>query len=116
MNTLPLCVDLDGTLLKTDTLHELVVRVLKCQPWVVFLLPLWLLRGKHVLKRELSSRCRLEPSLLPYNTQCLAFLREQHAAGRALYLVTGAYRDVAQSVADHLRLFAGVFATVESLH
>ncbi len=113
MNDLPLCVDLDGTLLKTDTLHELVVRVLKQQPWLLFWLPLWLLRGKHVLKRELAQRCVLDPALLPYNRDCLAFLQAEHARGRTLFLATGAYRSVAQSIADHCGIFAGVFATDE---
>lgn len=113
MKMIPLCVDLDGTLLKTDTLHELVVRVLKQQPWLLLLLPLWLLRGKHVLKRELSQRCRLDPALLPCNQDLVAFLRAERTRGRTLYLATGAYRDVAQGVADHFGFFDGVFATDE---
>jgi 4-hydroxybenzoate polyprenyltransferase len=107
----PLCVDLDGTLLKADSLHELVVRVFKQQPWVLFYLPLWLLRGKHVLKRELARRCQLDVAALPYNSECLAFLRAEKQRGRVLYLVTGAYQDVAQAVADYIGLFDGVFAT-----
>lgn len=113
MSTLPLCVDLDGTLLKTDTLHELVVRVLKQQPWLLLVLPFWLLRGKHVLKRELARRCQLDVALLPYNRECLDFLRAEHARGRRLFLATGAYHTVAQAVADHVGLFDGVFATDE---
>ncbi len=113
-NAAPLCVDLDGTLLKTDTLHELVVRVLKQQPWLLFLLPLWLLRGKHVLKRELAQRCELDVSLLPFNPECVAFLRAAQAAGRKLYLVTGAHESVARRVAAHIGLFADVFATGDS--
>jgi hypothetical protein len=44
-----LCVDLDGTLIKTDLLFESVVRLLKYKPWLLFLLPVWLCRGKAVL-------------------------------------------------------------------
>jgi 4-hydroxybenzoate polyprenyltransferase len=113
MNTAPLCVDLDGTLLKTDTLYELLVRVLKQQPLLIFLLPVWLLRGKHVLKHELAVRCQLDPALLPYNSDFLGFLRSEHANGRKLYLVTGAYKTVAQSIANHLGFFSDVFATDE---
>ena len=113
MNTPPLCVDLDGTLLKTDTLYELLARVLKQQPWLLFVLPFWLLRGKHVLKRELSIRCQLSVSTLPSNSELVNFLYAEHLAGRQLFLVTGAYRDVAKKIADHFGFFAGVLATDE---
>jgi 4-hydroxybenzoate polyprenyltransferase len=108
---IPLCVDMDGTLLKTDTLLELLFGVLRMQPWVLLLLPLWCLRGKVFLKRELSARCSLNVALLPANTDFLAFLHAEKANGRALYLATGAYRDVAQQVADHYGFFSGVLAT-----
>ena len=70
---IPLCVDMDGTLLKTDTLLELLFGVLRMQPWVLLLLPLWCLRGKVFLKRELSALCSLNVALLPANTDFLAF-------------------------------------------
>lgn len=113
MNATPLCVDLDGTLLKTDSLYELLVRVLKRQPWLLFVLPFWLLRGKHILKRQLSSRCQLDAATLPNNSDFVHFLRTEHAAGRKLFLVTGAYHKVAQSIADYYAIFDGVFATDE---
>ncbi|HQQ63571.1 MAG TPA: UbiA family prenyltransferase [Pseudomonadales bacterium] len=111
MTAVPLCVDLDGTFLKTDTLYELTVRVLKQQPWLLFLLPVWLLRGKHILKRELSQRCQLDCGLLPANKTFLEFLHSEHKAGRALYLVTGAHTSVARAIAAHYGIFADVFAT-----
>lgn len=113
MNATPLCVDLDGTLLKTDTLYELLVLVLKQQPWLLFVLPIWLLRGKHVLKRELSDRCLLGVSTLPKNSEFVDFLCAERERGRRLFLVTGAYHHVAQAVADYYGFFDGVFATDE---
>lgn len=112
-NNIPLCVDLDGTLLKTDTLYELVACVLKQEPWLLFVLPFWLMRGKHVLKRELSHRCQLNTATLPINRELLNFLRTEHALGRSLLLVTGAYYDVAKGIADHYGFFDGVLATDE---
>lgn len=114
MSTLPLCVDLDGTLLKTDTLLELAVRVLKQSPWLVVLLPIWLLAGKHVLKRNLSQRYVLDPALLPVNKDFLAYLHTEHRQGRPLYLVTGAHETVARHIAEHYGLFTDVFATNDS--
>lgn len=111
MNTTPLCVDLDGTLLKTDTLFELMARVLVRQPWMIVMLFIWLLRGKHILKYQLAKRCQLAPDLLPYNPELLAYLKAARHAGRKIFLVTGAYSDVAQSIANYLDIFEGVFAT-----
>lgn len=111
MKPLPLCVDLDGTLLKTDTLLELVVRVLKQSPWLVLWLPFWLLAGKAELKRQLATRHTLDPALLPANSALLAYLREQHQQRRVLYLATGAHESVAHTIAAHYGLFTGVFAS-----
>ena len=41
-----LCVDLDGTLIRTDLLWECVLSLLKLRPLTLFLLPIWLLGGK----------------------------------------------------------------------
>ena len=48
----PLCVDLDGTLIKTDLLWESLLVLLKQNPLLVVLLPLWLIKGKAYLKHE----------------------------------------------------------------
>ncbi|HQQ74150.1 MAG TPA: UbiA family prenyltransferase [Pseudomonadales bacterium] len=111
MNTTPLCVDLDGTLLKTDTLFELIARVLVRQPWMIVMLFIWLLQGKPVLKYQLSKRCQLAPDLLPYNHELLAYLKTAHNEDRKIFLVTGAYFDVAKSIANYLGIFDGVFST-----
>ena len=49
--SVPLCIDCDGTLLRTDILHEMVFRLLKVAPWRLLWLPLWLVRGKAFLKQ-----------------------------------------------------------------
>ena len=42
----PLCVDLDGTLIKTDLVWESLLRLLKQNPLFIFAAPVWLLRGR----------------------------------------------------------------------
>ena len=73
---IPLCVDLDGTLIKTDLVWESLVRLLKRNPFYLLVIPFWWTRGRAVLKRELATRVHLEPSALPYNGPFLAFLRQ----------------------------------------
>ena len=53
----------------------------------------------------------LDAAHLPYNRPLLDYLREEHAAGRKLYLATGADRVLAQSIAAHLGIFEDVMAS-----
>ncbi|RKH36393.1 UbiA family prenyltransferase [Corallococcus praedator] len=107
----PLAVDLDGTLARTDTLHENLLVLFKHAPWLLLLAPLWVLRGKAFFKAEVARRARLDVTALPYNEAVLAFLREEHARGRRLVLATAADRSIADAVAAHLGLFSDVFAS-----
>ena len=111
LTTAPLIVDLDGTLIHTDMLHESALRVSRDRPLDVLRIPLWLMQGKAVLKRNLASRSSFDAALLPYNESLLAWLKEQRAAGRRLVLCTASDRAIADAVADHLGVFDEVLAS-----
>jgi 4-hydroxybenzoate polyprenyltransferase/phosphoserine phosphatase len=107
----PLCVDLDGTLVETDTLWESLLLLARERVWDLFLLPVWLVRGKAYFKRQVADRVSPAPGLLPYREDLVSFLREERAAGRPLVLATASDVRVARSVADFLGLFDDVIAT-----
>ena len=107
----PLCVDLDGTLVKSDMLMESLVAVLRRSPWLEFALPWWLARGRAVLKRELADRAEIDVSVLPYDENVLAMLRRERAAGRTLVLATASDEGIAKRIAAHLGLFDAVIAS-----
>lgn len=107
----PLCVDLDGTLIKSDSLFDAACRFLRGNPARFWQLGLWLAGGRARLKAEVASRAPLDAALLPYNAEVLHYLRGQHRAGRQIYLATGADDSLAERVAAHLRIFAGVLAS-----
>lgn len=109
--TVPLCVDLDGTLVKSNLLVESLVSVIRQQPFLVFVLPVWLAAGRARFKRELALRCDVDVSLLPYDEKVLSDLRRERLNGRPLYLATGADEMLARRVATHLALFDGVVAS-----
>ncbi len=111
MNGIPLAVDLDGTLIQTDTLHEAALRALRERPLTLLRLPLWLARGKAAVKQQLAGLSRFDPSVLPYNQPLLEWLKEQRAAGRRLILCTAADRSIADAVAEHLGIFDEVLAS-----
>ena len=80
-----LCVDLDGTLVKSDTLVDSVLLLVRTHPLQAALAPLWLRGGKAAFKAQLASRVTLDVSHLPWNRQLLDYLAGQHAMGRKLY-------------------------------
>jgi 4-hydroxybenzoate polyprenyltransferase len=107
----PLCVDLDDTLVKTDTLLECLLLLLKKNFFNGFLLPFWLLKGKAYFKQQVARRVNLNAALLPYHTELLAYLAKQHQCGRTLILTTAAEESIAHRIAEHVRFFSHVLAT-----
>jgi 4-hydroxybenzoate polyprenyltransferase len=106
----PLCVDLDGTLIRSDLLVESALALLAHQPLAIFSMLGWLLRGKAHLKRRIAQRVELDPSSLPYNQDLLAWLGEQRA-GRHVVLCTASDLKLATPVAEHAAVFDEVIAS-----
>ena len=78
----PLCVDLDGTLVKSDTLVDSLLLLVRSRPLDALKTPLWALRGKANLKREVTARVTLNVEHLPYNRPLLEYLMAQRGEGR----------------------------------
>jgi len=107
----PLCVDLDGTLVKSDTLVDSLLLLARRKPAALLKTPGWALKGKAHLKAEVTSLVSLSVEYLPYNRKLLEFLMIEHGAGRKLYLATGADGRIANRVAEHLGIFEGVLCS-----
>lgn len=110
-STIPLVVDLDGTLTPTDTLMESLLQFVKRSPLNVLRLLFWLALGRAELKERLASEVRLNVESLPYRSGLLDYLRNEKASGRRLILATAAHRSIAEAVSAHLGLFDLVLAT-----
>jgi 4-hydroxybenzoate polyprenyltransferase len=106
----PLCVDMDGTLLNTDSLIECFFAIIRNWP-ILFSIFGWLLKGKAHLKQQLALHSRLDPALLPYNATLIDYLMDQKRQGRRLILVTAADHFIADGVARHVGLFDDVVAS-----
>jgi 4-hydroxybenzoate polyprenyltransferase len=103
---LPLCVDLDGTLIHGDLLWECIVLLLKKNPFCLLRVPFWLVSGGRAkVKRQLAQRASLEPRNIAYNRELLEFLEAEHRRGRPLVLVTAADQQLAEAIATHTGLF-----------
>ena len=108
---IPLCVDLDGSLVNTDTLVESILQLLKQNTFLIIAMFYWLLSGKANLKEQIAARTALDVTALPYNQPLLDWLRSQRAAGRSLILVTAASGRIAGPIGDHLQMFTRVIAS-----
>jgi len=107
----PLCVDLDGTIISSDVIWESLVRLLKRNPLYLILVLIWWTRGRAYLKGQVAERVHLDVGSLPYNEPVLDFLRSQKRAGRTIILATASDSKPAQQVANHLGLFDEVIAS-----
>lgn len=108
---IPLCVDLDGTLVKSDTLWDGLCYLVRSQPLEAWKAPLWLSGGRAGLKAAVARRAALDVTRLPYNNAVLQFLQAQRRDGRPIFLATGADGSLAERVARHLGLFQGLLAS-----
>jgi 4-hydroxybenzoate polyprenyltransferase/phosphoserine phosphatase len=107
----PLVVDLDGTLLRTDLLYESVLALLRTNPLAALRIPLWLARSKAYLKSQIAQRVLLNFSSMPYHEALIDWLRSERARGRRLVLATASDEKLARAVAEHLPLFDEVMAS-----
>jgi 4-hydroxybenzoate polyprenyltransferase len=113
---IPLVCDLDGTLIRTDTLFEAFLILLKTSPFSLFILPFWLIKGKANLKSQIFSRVDISPEPLPYNHDVLDFLKSEKLSGRKIILATASHISIANRIADYLNIFDDVLATTDSLN
>ena len=107
----PLCVDLDGTLVKSDTLVDSLLALMRTRPLLLLKLPAKLPHGKAAFKAFVTESIPLDVAHLPYNRKLLLFLQQQRGRGRAIYLATGADVHLARRVSAHLGIFTGVLGS-----
>ena len=108
---LPLAVDLDGSLLRSDLLFESALKLLRLCPRDALAMPIWLRRGRAYLKQQIASRVDLDVATLPFDQDVVAWIRAQRDAGRRIVLCTAADQTLARQATDHLGLFDEVIAS-----
>jgi len=108
---LPICVDLDGTLVKTDLLLETFINVVK-NDWVnLFRVPAWFFLGKAAAKEKLAKISSIDPATIPYNEKLLEYLKKERLNGGKIVLATASDQQIAGQIALHLGIFDDVVAS-----
>ena len=115
-SAVPLCVDLDGTLIHTDVLWEGIKFLLRRKPFTLLgLLPL-LRGGRAPFKKAVSAASTVSVDSLPWRESLIAWLRSEAIEGRPVYLVTAADAVYAHAVTAHLGFFTGALASDGALN
>jgi phosphoserine phosphatase len=109
--SIPLVVDLDGTLIAGDMFYKSLFAALLRNPFIVLPGIGWFWRGRAALKRELALRCRINFDRLKLRQDVLALLLREKAAGRSVVLATAADALLAEQIAARLRVFDRVIAS-----
>jgi len=107
----PVCVDLDGTLVAGDLLWEGFVSLFREHPVTALSLALGIVKGRAHFKRQVAGHVALDPADLPYRPEVLEELQSLRRRGVPLVLATSADRTYADAVAGHLGLFDEVIAS-----
>lgn len=103
-SAVPLCVDLDGTLIDGDINAIAFKKLMRRKPWALPLFAVWALRGRPYLKERMAALVTIDPSTLPYRADVLHFLEQEHARGRRIILATASGRDMVSPILEYLSL------------
>lgn len=107
----PLVLDLDGSLIKTDMLHEMALAYVKANPLNVFRMAAWLIKGRAHLKQRLAERAPVDVESVPISDRLANFAAVQAARGRPVYIATASNRLVAERMARRFSFVRGVIAS-----
>ncbi|MEO0990358.1 MAG: UbiA family prenyltransferase [Pseudomonadota bacterium] len=107
-----LAVDLDGTLISSDMLHESFWAALAHdRRQVQQAAGAFVKGGRAALKEELARGASIDVTRLPYKEVVLDEIRTRKAGGARVVLATASDRVLAEAVAAHLGLFDEVMAS-----
>lgn len=106
-----LFVDLDNTLIKTDLLHESLIKAAKQCPLKLLAALPTLSHGRAAFKNAIAEITTPDCESIPYRPEVIELLEEQVKMGASLVLATASPRRWADAVAGHLGVFDDVIAT-----
>ena len=107
----PLYVDLDGTLVRTDTMQQASLAMLRDHPLATLRAGLAMFKGRQAAKDIVAETVEIDPANLPYREAVIEYVKSARAEGRRVVLATGSHRKYADAVAKYLGCFDAVYAT-----
>jgi 4-hydroxybenzoate polyprenyltransferase len=113
---LPLVVDLDGTLNRTDSLVEALIGVGLRRPSALPGTIMALLQGRPALKDHVAKLGFYSGEVLPLRPELLSWLEAEKGSGRELHLATAADQTVADTVAKRVGLFTSAIGSCNGVN
>ena len=114
MKSVPLVVDLDGTLIKTDMLVESLVLVREGYLRRLGPLVLGLIKGKSHFKTAAAGKLQIDSETLPFREEVLQLIEARSKAGDKVVLATAAAEPIAKQIADQLGVFSIVLSSTQT--
>ncbi len=108
--SIPLVIDLDGTLIRSDLLIETAFQAMATSPARFFNALFKWREGRAQLKQALADS-DITPSALPYDSAVLAIADAAASSGRQVYLASASDEKLVRAVVDHIEIFSGWFAS-----
>ena len=105
--------DLDGTLCRTDTMHEALLLLVTARPLDLLRVPGWVARGKVEFKDELAGRITLDAETLPLNADVIDLLKKARSEGRRTALVSASDHRQVTAIAEATGLFDEAYGSAE---
>lgn len=116
VTAVPLVVDLDGTLIKVDSLHEAFVQLSASKPLQALRALLMLGHGRAAFKAVIADHMLPDGETVPVNEAVLEVAKQAKSEGRKVYLATAADRRFAEAISGVVGLFDGVFASEHGIN
>lgn len=104
-DALPIAVDLDGTLIRTDTLYELIAGNLFRRPFKTLAALAQIVRGRAAMKAALFRVGSPDAEHFPLNGPVIDYLKAEKQKGRYVHLATAANERIAASIAERIDIF-----------
>jgi len=102
---LPIVVDLDHTLVRTDTLHEQMIASFFANPLRFLLSLLQIIHGRAAMKAAFAAHVDLSGKTFPLSEDLVAWLRVEAEKGREIHLCSAAHQSVVDAIAHRVELF-----------
>lgn len=113
---IPLVVDLDGTLIKTNSLHEALIELISRKPIQALRATFMLTDRRAAIKAAIADNMLSNVGTIPVNEVVLETIKQARKEGRKVYLATAADRRFAEAIADLIGEFDGVFASTDEIN
>jgi 4-hydroxybenzoate polyprenyltransferase len=113
---IPLCVDLDGTLIRTDLMFECIVLLLKKNPLYIFIIPFWILKGRYFLKYKLNEFEEPDYKSIPVNLDVIKYAENEKKKGRKIILITASINKYAEKFKERFDVFDEAIGSKDGLN